>query len=66
MEEFKPLSDKVGFCLNSRIWIGIYPNSPPACPNEEECESCGYYEEREPTKYLQWKWKKIWKCFEEE
>ena len=62
-KEFKPLSDKVGFCLHSRIWIGIYPNRPPTCPNNEECESCAYYEERKPTKYLQRKWKMIWKWF---
>lgn len=50
---------KAEFCLNSRRWIKFmaYQGKPPeSCPNRGDnfltCENCGYYEIREPSKYL--------------
>jgi len=53
------MSEKAEFCLNSRRWIEVMAcfGSPlNSCPNQREqfthCESCGYYQLREPTKHL--------------
>jgi len=50
---------KAGFCGNSNRWIEFMvckPSPPNSCPNQNlqfgDCESCSYYEEREPTAYL--------------
>lgn len=49
---------KLGFCLNSRIWIDVAVKTPKSCPYAESewhapnCEDCGYYEMRKPTKYV--------------
>ena len=48
----------IGFCLNSRIWIEVTIVTPKSCPYIENkfhapnCEECGYYELREPMKYI--------------
>lgn len=50
--------EKVGWCQNSRIWIGVSPYTPDSCPYKgiygegKCCDNCGYYEERKPTPYL--------------
>lgn len=50
---------KLGFCLNSRIWIEAAMTTPKSCPYAESeyhdpnCErECGYFELRKPTKYI--------------
>ena len=50
---------KLGFCLNSRVWIEVAMTTPKSCPYAEsefhapKCEDeCGYYELRKPTKYI--------------
>ena len=49
---------KLGFCLNSRIWIDVAIITPKSCPYTESefhapnCEDCAYYELREPMKYI--------------
>jgi len=46
---------KVAWCQNSRRWlvfmdlIGRYPKT---CPYNGDCDGCGYFEERQPSKYL--------------
>jgi len=51
--------EKAEFCWNSRRWIELMVlrlGAPDTCPNQKmqltKCEECGYYEMREPTKYL--------------
>lgn len=53
------------WCQNSRRWIRFMIAGRPlkSCPFFEEqflnCEKCGYYEEREPTKHLKRKLKTL-------
>ena len=57
---------KQGFCQNSRRWLefmdahGKYPNT---CPYDGQCHRCGYFTEREPTKYLERKKKRLKEAF---
>ena len=50
-----------GFCINSNRWLSFLWVNPNACPyakNGEDCNlesECGYYEEREPTRYYKQK-----------
>lgn len=39
------------FCWNSRRWL--FFNNPSSCPKEswEDCDFCGYYEERILTRH---------------
>jgi len=60
---------KAGFCWNSRRWIVFMFAGggtetcplPPAC---SQCDQCGYYEEREVTKYYKRKEAAIKRIFE--
>lgn len=55
----------VGWCWNSRQWVDfMMPKPPKSCPyldfqGEQHCvnETCGYYEEREPSKHYNHKLK---------
>ncbi len=56
MEEAKKIEEQLfAYCHNSRRWLlfmdlaGHYPST---CPYEGDCDRCGYFEERKPTKYL--------------
>lgn len=46
---------KFGFCLNSKRWLlfmdllGVYPST---CPDKGDCDRCGYFTEKEETRYL--------------
>ena len=44
------------WCHNTRIWLDFKSAVPNTCPHPESfyqrgCEDCGYYEEREATRY---------------
>ena len=54
---------KEGFCLNSRRWLSFTFLDLKTCPNEMGCDNCGYYTEREPTKWFKRK-KKILMSYE--
>jgi len=45
---------KLPFCSNSRQWLVFGTMNPRSCPYEKErCPACcGYYQEREPSKYV--------------
>jgi len=42
------------WCSNSRRWIRFMMDASASCPYPQEhlyqCESCGYYERRKPTR----------------
>ncbi len=38
------------FCWHAKIWLGFYGSTCPL--NKDDCEGCGYYEDREPTQYF--------------
>ena len=47
---------KHAFCWNSRRWLvfmDLVGKYPATCPNKGDCDGCGYFEEREPTEYLE-------------
>jgi len=49
------MMEKSAFCLNSRRWIefmDLENHYPETCPNEGDCDGCGYYVERLETHYL--------------
>lgn len=49
------IDEKQAFCLNSRRWLvfmDLFMNYPSTCPHEGDCDGCGYFQLREPTKYL--------------
>ena len=48
------MTEKLSFCTNSRRWLVFETMNPRSCPYEKErCPGCcGYYQEREPTKYV--------------
>ena len=54
----QPGEDKIPFCWHARRWL-IHAIDPRSCPyigtwGVTYCigDKCGYYEEREPTKYV--------------
>lgn len=52
------MTEKYAFCQNSRRWIitmdirGSYPETCPYDPLECNEQTCGYYCEKEPSRYL--------------
>jgi len=54
----EPNEKTIGWCDNSRVWIGIMAFNPNSCPYSKPSEghccevTCGYYRERKPTKYV--------------
>ena len=51
----KASRNEIGFCQNSKMWIGIMAFNPKSCPyHVADCHpnGCGYYEDREPNKYI--------------
>ena len=57
------------YCLNSRLWLDFVFTPPDTCPHMEnyfaECNSnhCGYYQEREASRWYKYKMK-ILKSFD--
>ena len=62
----------VGFCTNSRRWVDfMLPTPPKSCPylgwqGQSHCSdhSCGYYEERTPTRSYKKKLDTLKRCFD--
>ena len=64
-------SELFAFCLNSRRWLVFMDMTGrylKICPNKGQCShlSCGYFEERKPTKGLLIKLGKLKTFFEGE
>ncbi len=53
--------ETIGWCDNSRVWVGVRLWNPKACPYDESgcSKHCGYYRERKPTRYVLDKLKKL-------
>jgi hypothetical protein len=55
VKEILETEEKLAWCQNSRRWLffmdfrGQYPET---CPYQGQCHRCGYFQEREPTRYI--------------